>query len=59
MEEQESNKEVNHIKIGDIEVLSTKENLVSCVKTAKQILRNKTISKYLNVDLPKKRFNGF
>lgn len=56
--EHEQDKDVNILELADIRITSTRENLKSCVKTARSILKDKLLSDYLNVNFPKKRFLG-
>lgn len=56
LEEKQEN--VTSLKIGDVEILTTKGSLSKCIKSAEMLLQNTTISKYLNSEYPKKKFIG-
>ena len=51
-------KNVSCVKIGDMEITSTRKSLGACVSTAKKILKDKDLKEYLNISYPKKCFNG-
>lgn len=58
-EDKEEKKQIgNVLRIGDLEIGSTTSTLKELTATAKNVLKNKEISNYLNLNFPKKRFLG-
>ena len=56
--DEEKEQDVSQIRVGDVEVLSTTKDLKHCVGVVKDMLENKSIKNYLEVNLPKKKLMG-